>query len=200
LTTVVRLAGQRATVAGEELAHAQASSCAARGHGLALALCGFDYLLADKGEDLQARAASTPGAWTPWPPRCATWVAKDRSDAHRGLPPDLVAAGQTSIDPLVRGAPRGAGGPEKVDEVLEAGGRSCTAAWWPWAPSVWPWSKRLRIPHRRTGRETGFTLLDIRPESVVLQGRNPQTGVLENVVVPIEEDIIKFVEEGDAKQ
>ncbi len=34
----------------------------------------------------------------------------------------------------------------------------------------------------------------------MLQGRNPQTGVLENVVVPIEEDIIKFVEEGDAKQ
>lgn len=165
---------------------------------LALAYAGYDYLLADKGEDLQARAAEHARRVDAVAASVRDVVAKDRLTPIEAYRLTLVAAGQ-SIDPLVRARP-GAGGPEKVDEVLEAGGRFL------YSGMVALGAQRLAVVNDseyRTGElvgETGFTLLDIRPESVVLQGRNPQTGVLENVVVPIEEDIIKFVEEGDAKQ
>lgn len=48
--------------------------------------------------------------------------------------------------------------------------------------------------------ETGFVLADIRPDAVVLRGRDPQSGALQNLMVPIQDDLINFVEDGDAEK
>lgn len=43
--------------------------------------------------------------------------------------------------------------------------------------------------------ETGYTLLTIRSDTVVLQGRAAESGQEEKVAIPIQEDIITFVED-----
>lgn len=43
--------------------------------------------------------------------------------------------------------------------------------------------------------ETGYTLLTIRADSIILQGRAAETGQEEKVAIPIQEDIITFVED-----
>lgn len=48
--------------------------------------------------------------------------------------------------------------------------------------------------------ETGYVLADIREDAVVLRGRDPQSGALQNLMVPIQDDLINFVEDGDAKK
>ncbi len=47
---------------------------------------------------------------------------------------------------------------------------------------------------------TGFTLAEIRPDAVVLRGRDPESGTLQNLVVSIQDDLINFVEDGDAQK
>ncbi|BBD08518.1 hypothetical protein [Desulfovibrio ferrophilus] len=45
--------------------------------------------------------------------------------------------------------------------------------------------------------ETGYTLLSIAPDHVTLEGRNAETGVADKVAIPIQEDIITFVEDNN---
>ncbi|MCK9239205.1 hypothetical protein [Desulfocurvus sp.] len=164
---------------------------------LALAYAGYDFLLADKGRDPGALAAERARRLEAVASSVRDVVAKDRLTAIEAYRLTRVAPGQ-GPDPLVRTRPP-AGGGEDVDEILEAGGRFV------YSGMVALGASRLAVVNDseyRTGElvgETGFSLVDIRADAVVLQGRNPQTGALENVIVPIEEDIINFVEEGDAK-
>lgn len=45
--------------------------------------------------------------------------------------------------------------------------------------------------------ETGYTLDALTRDHAVIQGSNPETGALEKVVIPIQEDIVTFPEEDD---
>jgi len=47
--------------------------------------------------------------------------------------------------------------------------------------------------------ESGYTLIAIDDASVILKGRNPQTGQEDKVAIPIKEDIITFVEDKNAQ-
>lgn len=43
--------------------------------------------------------------------------------------------------------------------------------------------------------DTGYTLDTLNRERAVVQGHNPETGTMEKVVIPIQEDIVTFPEE-----
>lgn len=43
--------------------------------------------------------------------------------------------------------------------------------------------------------DTGYVVTSITPSMVVLKGRNPQNGTMDQVAVPIQEDVITFAEE-----
>ena len=43
--------------------------------------------------------------------------------------------------------------------------------------------------------DTGYTLATLNRERAVVQGNNPETGIMEKVVIPIQEDIVTFPEE-----
>ncbi|WP_028586640.1 hypothetical protein [Desulfocurvus vexinensis] len=166
---------------------------------LALGYAGYDLLLAGKGgADQQALAAEQDRKLEAVAASVREAVDKDRLTTVEAYRLTLVAPGGTA-DPLVRARPGEGPGGEQASQVLEQGGRFFYSGLVALGGSL---LAIVNDSEYRTGElvgETGFTLMDIRPDAVVLQGRNPQTGTLENVVVPIEEDIINFVEEGDAK-
>ena len=166
---------------------------------LVLAYAGYDLLLAGKaGADPQALAAEQDRRLEAVVASVREAVDKDRLTGVEAYRLTLVNPGG-ALDPLVRARPGEGAGSEQANQVLEQGGRVL------YSGLVALGGALLAIVNDseyRTGElvgETGFTLMDIRPDAVLLQGRNPQTGALENVVVPIEADIINFVEEGDAK-
>jgi hypothetical protein len=99
----------------------------------------------------------------------------------------------------VRARP-GAGGPEKVDEVLEAGGRFL------YSGKVALGAQRLAVVNDseyRTGELVGENRVHPAGHPPRVRGApGPQSadGCAGERGRAIEEDIIKFVEEGDAKQ